>query len=212
MKRYTANYLWYFKPTEVSPVPRACMALNERHTGRSNVVVPRDVEGFVKHFPRLERIWGRLPHWVIKADLARLLYIYFNGNFYFDVDCVIKKGIVINAERFLILFTEKMVEDVNMLGPRECKNPENALRVANYAFGTNVLRHPFLNEVIMECIDRLESLVGTPGNRLTQQDILWVCGPDVMTTIYHRSGGRYTDVFLLDTTVLAHLCQGSWRE
>lgn len=212
MKRYTANYLWNFKPSETRSIPRTCIDLNERFTGPSNVVTPRDVEGLVGRFSKLEKMWDRIPHWVIKADLARLLYVYFNGGFYFDVDCVIRKGISIEPERFLILFTEKVLDDVNQLGPRECKNPENALRIANYAFGTNVLRHPFLNEAIMECIDRLESLIQNPGTRLTQQDILWVCGPDVMTTVYHRSRKEYPNLFLLDNTVLAHLCHGSWRE
>lgn len=212
MKRFTANYMWNFKPSEEQSVPRVCMLHNERFTGRSNVVYPAEIDALVCHFQDLEPLWRRIPHWIIKADLGRLLYIYFNGNFYFDVDCAIRKGLSIKAERFLILFTEMILKDVNQLGPRECKNPENALRIANYAFGTNVLRHPFLKDVILECINRLGLLLDSANTHLSHQDILWVCGPDVITTVFHQSKSRYPDLILMDTTVLAHLCHGSWRE
>lgn len=212
MKKYTANYLWNFKPAEANKIPMECIGHNERFTGQYNIVTPDEIEPLVKYYPDMGKIWDKIPHWIIKADLGRLLYIYFNGNFYFDVDCAIRKSIKINAEKFLMLFTECILGDVNQLGPRECKNPENVLRVANYAFGTNVIRHPFLNEVILECIDRLAFLISLAKTHLTQQDILWVCGPDVITTVFHQSRVRYPDLILMDTTCLAHLCHGSWRD
>ena len=212
MNRFTANYLWDFKPPGDGQIPTEFITLNERFVRNSNIVRPGDIESLICHYPDLEKLWDRIPHWVIKTDLGRLLYIYFNGNLYFDVDCVIRKKISIRAQQFFILFTEMIVSDVSKLGPRECKNPENVLRVANYAFGTNVIRHPFLNEVILECIDRLAFLISLAQTHLTQQDILWVCGPDVITTVFHQSRGRYPDLILMDTTCLAHLCHGSWRD
>ncbi len=212
MNRFTANYLWDFKPPGDGQIPAEFIALNERFVRSSNIVSPGDIESLICHYPELEKLWNRIPHWVIKTDLGRLLYIYFNGNFYFDVDCVIRKKISIGARQFFILFTEMIVSDVSQLGPRECKNPENVLRVANYAFGTNVIRHPFLNEVILECIDRLAFLIGLAQPHFTQQDTLWVCGPDVITTVFHQSRGRYPDLILMDATCLAHLCHGSWRD
>ncbi len=211
MNRFTANYLWDFKPPGGGQIPAEFIKLNERFVRNSNIVSPGDIESLISHYPDLERLWSRIPHWVIKTDLGRLLYIYFNGNFYFDVDCVIRKKISIRARRFFILFTEMIVSDVSKLGPRECKNPENVLRVANYAFGTNVIRHPFLNEVILECIDRLDFLIREGRAALTHQDILWVCGPDVITSIYHEAKSRYPDLVLLDTSFIGHLANGSWR-
>ena len=207
-----ANYMWNFKPAENSPIPTSCIDHNKTFFPETNVVSVADIERLAKSFPDLENLWDRIPHWIIKADIGRLLYIYFHGNFYFDVDCRIRKKIPLDSERCMILFTEMILKDVNRLGPRECKNPENVLRVANYAFGTNVIKHPFLHEVIMECIKRLAFLIESGPSKLEQLDILWVCGPDVITTVYHRSKNLYPDLILLDMSYLSHLCHGSWRD
>lgn len=207
-----ANYMWNFKPAENSPIPTSCIDHNKTFFPEMNVVSVTDIERLAKSFPDLENLWDRIPHWIIKADIGRLLYIYFHGNFYFDVDCRIRKKIPLDSERYMILFTEMILKNVNRLGPRECKNPENVLRVANYAFGTNVIRHPFLHEVILECIKRLAFLIESGPSKLQQLDILWVCGPDVITTVYHRSKSHYPDLILLDMSYLSHLCHGSWRD
>jgi len=212
MNDYTANYMWNFKPGEKAPIPTACIDNNRNFFSKTNIVSTADIELLAKHYPDLDQLWDRIPHWIIKADLGRLLHIYFHGNFYFDVDCKIRKNIPVDSVGFLVLFTETILKNVNKLGPRECKNPENVLRVANYAFGTNVIRHPFLNEVILECIKRLGVLIDLNSTELSQEDILWVCGPDVITTVYHKSRSSYSDLILLDTSYLSHLCHGSWRE
>jgi len=152
-----------------------------------------------------------IPNCVSKSVSGGLVYIYFHANFYFDIDCRIRKNIPLKSGNFLVLFTEMIVKDVNRLGPRECKNPENVLRIANYAFGTNVVRHPFLDEVILECIERLAFFIDSDPSELHQTDILWVCGPDVITSLYHKSKRLYPDIVLLDTSYLSHLCHGSWR-
>ena len=212
MNNATANYMWAFKPGEQIPIPMTCIDNNKNFFDTTNIVAPADIHLLTKHYPDLDQLWNKIPHWIIKADLGRLLYIYFYGNFYFDVDCKIIKNIPVHSASFMILFTEIILKNVNRLGPRECKNPENVLRVANYAFGTNVIKHPFLNEVILECISRLESLVNAKLSKLSQQDILWVCGPDVITTIYHKFKDAHPDLILLDTSYLSHLCHGSWRD
>lgn len=203
--------MWSFNPAEKLPTPSDCIFSNKVFFKNSAILTPENIEPLIRHFPDLIKLWQIIPHWIIKADLGRLIYIYFRGNFYFDVDCKINKTIPINSESFLVLFTETVLSDVRQLGPRECKNPENALRIANYAFGTNVLQHPFLLEVILECINRLHQLMNSGVTKLYQHDILWVCGPDVMTTIYHKSKSMYPDLMLLDTSYLSHLCRGSWR-
>jgi mannosyltransferase OCH1-like enzyme len=176
-------------------------------------------------------LWAKIPqqHWVVKADLGRLLYIYKHGGFYLDMDCVIttnpfhqaKSGINPKTDR-MILFTEFTVA-IEALGPRECKNPRNALRIANYAFATNYKRHPFLEQCIRECMRRLEVLFQSNLDKWAETDILWVCGPDVITTIYHAQFGADgtgcgadadvdTSVRLMDRGWLRHLGYGSWRD
>lgn len=155
--------------------------------------------------------WDDIPHPVIKSDLGRLLHIYFTGGFYFDTDCRINKPLNLKKEDKLVLFTEKLLTNVSFLGPRECKSPERVLRIANFAFGCTVTRHEFLKEVIEECIVRLETVFSESRTQLTDEDILWCCGPDVITSIYHTSHKKYDDISLLDTTYLNHLALGSWR-
>jgi hypothetical protein len=116
---------------------------------------------------------------------------------YIDSDCVIRKHIPTSP---VVLFTEKTVP-LYQLGPREKKY---SVRVANYAFASEP-QHPFLKEVILECIRRLTLL-----KSIMHSDILWVCGPDVITTVYHET--LHKDIALLDSTYLNHLMMGSWRE
>ena len=126
MNVYTANYMWNFKPEETAPMPTACIDNNNKNFfSLTNVLSPADVELLASHYPELEKLWCSIPHWIIKADLWRLLYIYFHGGFYFDVDCKIRKNIATDSDSFLILFTETILKDVKKLGARECKNPEN---------------------------------------------------------------------------------------
>jgi len=160
---------------------------------------------------KLLSFWGDIPHPVIKGDLGRLLHVYFTGGFYFDTDCRINKPLKLETKDKLILFTEKVVNNVSVLGPRECKSPERVLRVANFAFGCTVTHHKFLKEVIDECIKRLETVISDSITTLTDEDILWCCGPDVITTIYHTSYQKYNDILLLDDTYLKHFAYGSWR-
>ena len=53
----------------------------------------------------------------------------------------------------LFLFTESIV-NVKDLGPRECKNPENSVRIANYAFYSKTIKNKFLEICLKECIKR----------------------------------------------------------
>jgi hypothetical protein len=110
----------------------------------------------------------------------------------------------------MVVFTEHVCKSVNELGPRECKHPDNVVRIANFCFGSSTVQHPFLKEVIEECIRRLTQILFEKNTKLSQRDVLWMCGPDVITTIYHRSKHKY-DITLYDTTYLQHKCYGSWR-
>jgi mannosyltransferase OCH1-like enzyme len=205
-----ANYMWRMRPNERKPLPRECIERNLTLMPKHYIIHPEEINSLAKETPVLKDLWDKIPHWIIKADLGRLLYIYNRGGFYLDVDCLLRKKLDTVHANKMVLFTEMIVGSVDALGPRECKNPENVLRVANYAFGTTVVKHPFLKEVIDECIARLTWLIHTNVPPL-DSDILWVCGPDVITTVYHRSHKKYTDILLLDQSYLSHLCYGSWR-
>ena len=203
------NYMWNMRPGEQKPIPRDCIEYNVSKIPKYYIVHPEEINILVKSTPDLYDLWNSIPHWIIKADLGRLLYIYNHGGFYFDVDCVLQKRLdSVNTEK-MILFTETILNSVELLGARECKNPENVLRVANYAFGTNTKHHPFLKKVIDECCARLSWLINS-NTKPTDKDILWVCGPDVITTVYHKHH-KHFDVLLLDQSYIRHLAAGTWR-
>jgi len=207
--------MWNFKPNEKQPEPPIDTINHNTLFFKNNIIVRPPAINLDHHDPlfvEIKSLWNLIPHWVIKADLGRLMHIYLNGNLYLDVDCYIIKNILNknnDDDGKAILFTEKIANNVNCLGPRECKNPENVLRVANYAFGSNVKQHPFFRTVIEECLVRLKKLIFN-FNKITQEDILWVCGPDVITSVYHKYSNK-NEIHLFDNTYLKHYCLGSWR-
>lgn len=203
------NYMWNFKPNEKLPFPQDVIQHNKNFINGHTIITPANIYNLIHNdtFPELEQLYSQIPHWVVKADLVRLLLVYFNGGFYCDADCFIQKKW--NTESSMVLFTEHICKSVNQLGPRESKNPDNVVRIANFCFGATTLQHPFLKKVIEECIRRLKQII-SEKNKLTHQDILWTCGPDVITTVYHTHKHLY-DVCLYDTTFLHHKCYGSWR-
>ena len=209
-------YMWKFKPNEKNQIPKNVVENNLNFVKNFKVITPGIIERLIETndvFPDLTELYKIIPNWVIKADLGRLLIIYFNSGIYSDADCFIKKQLNShNSQDNVILFTEAICKSVDELGQRECKNPENVLRVANFCFGCKTIKHPFLKEVINECLHRLKQLLLIEKKTyLNHHDILWVCGPDVITSVYHNSKHKYNDIFLYDNTFLNHKCYGSWR-
>jgi mannosyltransferase OCH1-like enzyme len=223
MNHHSVIYMWHFKPLERNSIPMDCIHKNKCYIPEYRIVTPRDIIPVLSSFDGLTELWNKIPekYWVVRADLGRLLYIYQNGGFYLDVDCVIQENpfqsINPNKDR-MILFTEFTVS-VDALGPRECKNPRNGLRISNYAFASNYKRHPFLEKCIRECMRRLTVLFDENVEKWAETDILWVCGPDVITTMYHaqfKDDGSQADVDtsirLMERSCLNHLAYGSWRD
>jgi mannosyltransferase OCH1-like enzyme len=209
------SYMWNFKPNETKMFPKDVTYNNLKYIKNFRIATPPVLEKYLVNddFPNLVELFNKIPHWVIKADLGRLLIIYFIGGMYADVDCFINKNLNAHQEKDnVFLFVEKKCNSVNELGSRECKNPENVLRIANFSFASKTVKHPFFKEVIEECIRRLNQLFNIKNvKNISQNDILWVCGPDVITTVYHASKHKYDDIFLYDTSYLTHKCYGSWR-
>lgn len=159
----------------------------------------------------IQSLWDNIPHWVIKTDIARLVYIYLHGGVYLDSDCLVLRDFSYVLEtKDVVVFVEHVVP-ISNLGPLEDKSPEHSVRIANYAFAAKDRYHPFLKGCIDECFRRLRMFLDK-GVDPSQQDILWMCGPDVITTQYHSYKKVAKDVVLLDRSFLKHFSTGSWRD
>ena len=206
-----ANYIWVSRGADSTTAPpEACINRNRLFLSSTNIINATELEDLAMSTPVLCDMWAEIPRWIVKVDIGRVLYIYAHGGFYFDVDCLVKKPLQPLPTEKMVLFTERVLSSVADLGPRECKTPESVLRIANYAFGTTTVNHPFMKQVLDECIRRL-SLLMCEASDFSDADILWVCGPDVITTVYHRAPKDSSDILLLDTTHVDHLCAGTWR-
>jgi len=194
-------YLWNMNPNETRLPNEKVFQHNAHYLPNYKVMGPKDIEPLLALFPDIQSQWDTIPHWVIKADIGRLLYIYENGGTYLDCDCIIQQPLP--KEPWVCI--EKIVP-VHTLGPKESKNPLHSVRIANYAFAFPK-HHPLLKDALNECATRLPFI-----DNASPANILWVCGPDVMTTVYHRlSADQKKNISLLNTTFIKHLAIGSWR-
>jgi len=204
--------MWNFKPDEKNDFSKNVIFNNQKFIPNHKTIGPKDIESLLKldTFPDLLELYNLIPNWVIKADLGRLLYIYYYGGLYCDIDCFITKSFP-EVSSNIILFIEHIV-DIRLLGDRECKNPDNKVRIANFLFGSKITHHHFLKECIEECIKRMKQLfLLEKKKKLSHTDILWVCGPDVITTIYHKQKSNYNDLSLYNNQFFSHKSFGSWR-
>ena len=191
-------YMWNMTPNETRLPNEKVFQHNAKYVPDYKLIGPKEIEPLLPLFPDIQKQWDTIPHWVIQADIARLLYIYAYGGIYLDCDCLVEQPLP--KEPWVCV--EKIVP-VHALGPKESKHPSHAMRIANYAFGFPK-HHPLLKEALEECAWRL------PQADATAENILWVCGPDVITTVYHRHEEK-KNIALLNHKYIKHLAVGSWR-
>tara|TARA_B100000287_G_scaffold23007_1_gene22530 strand:+ start:211 stop:882 length:672 start_codon:yes stop_codon:yes gene_type:complete len=212
-EKVPAVYMWNMKPGETAPIPLKNIYKNERFFNTS-IVGPKEIDQLVIKIknPLLKDLWKKIPWWIVKADLGRLLYVYLNGGFYFDADCLVKKNFLSCIEKNTVLFVEKRLRSTNKLGPREKKTSDRLLRIANYAFGSGVKKSPFLKKVIDECLLRVSLFLKDSPKNISEKDVVWLCGPDVITSVYHDFKHLFPDLILLEKNNLNHQSFGGWRE
>lgn len=211
--------MWNFKPNEKNKLPSELIQHNKKYIDRFDIYNPEKLNIMLEEecafdiFPNLKEVIPLIPHWIILADLGRLLIVYFKGGFYCDIDCFIKRLIPFSTSKTCV-FEEKIVPDLNFLGERERKDHDKyRQRIANYFFGSTIIRDEFFKLTIEECIKRLHRILNEQkekeGNTVSNHDVLWCCGPDVITSIYHENDKR--NIELYDQSFLHHVCSSSWR-
>lgn len=222
-QKATINYMWNFKPNERKPFPNHVLIHNKQFYDDAKIINPKDIEELLdlNDFEDLKELYNLLPNWVSKADLGRLLYIYYHGGIYIDADCFMHRQIDLNSNNALV-FVEKKVKSLDMVSSDESKsNPDNVVRMANFCFGSIIKKHPLFKEAVLECLRRIKFRYVEKGNNhltnnnydektLRQKEILWVCGPDVITCVYHKVKQNCDDILSLSSDYLQHNIAHSW--
>ena len=206
-------YLWDFKPNETNnflKFNQKVVEHNQKFIPNYTLISPNDTDKILESFPEMKDLYLKINDWIVQTDLIRLLVIYLNGGMYCDIDCFLKRKIP--QDKNVVLFVESICPNVDTLGPRESKHPENRVRIANYCFVSKNKKHAFFKDVIDECVKRLKQLfLVEKVTKMSYHDILWCCGPDVITSVYHRVKKKYPDIFLSNGSHLEHRNYGSWK-
>ena len=178
-------------------------------------------------------VWPQLPP-VARSDMGRYALLYMHGGLYLDLDAEISPTGAVAVARAhqaheVLLFTEKVAK-IKDLGTRERERPHRQ-RIAQYAL-LAPRGAPFFRAVLIESFRRLATLLGetlrNDGDnlgasnlsrfkplalRLTDKDVLWATGPDVVTAVALDS--IWSDVTVVgtseSTSMVAHQERGSWR-
>ncbi len=168
--------------------------------------------------PEYIEAYNAFYHNVQKADFLRLALVYLYGGFYMDLDMLSLKPLDELRKYNLVLGEEKIVCQAE----QEALNLRYRLRIANYMFG-GIPKHPFLRRIMDEMAERATIILKS------QQEILDITGPGLLTDTYWDNYGMYPDITLLRNTdkrcrqpyhneischfgdYAAHLHAGTWR-
>ena len=163
------------------------------------------------YFPEYYNVFSSISKGVAKADIARLIYLYVYGGFYFDTDYKLIKEI-----------PDWMLEKKQLL--MESRNSADEYKLGNAVLGS-APNGAFYKDFI-ECIFKKEELLHLHENRVE-----WVTGPEALTEFYIKNKDKYKDDVTIipreyfnppilkhglqikktKNTIGVHYCWGSWR-
>lgn len=171
-----------------------------------------------KYLPQYTNAYQSFQYNVQKADFLRIALVFIFGGFYMDLDIICLKPLDSLREFQLVLGEEKTVSEAE----QQALKLKNRLRIANYMFG-GVGGHPFWL-LLMKRMAALSAQVIS-----SQQDLLDITGPGLVTDMYHDSIELCPDIQLIRNTTRrclqpsheeischfgdygAHLHAGTWR-
>lgn len=154
-----------------------------------NITLWDEVSGgqFLKDsLPAYMPAYMSFTHNVQRADFLRLALVYVLGGFYMDMDMYPLQTLDKLLRKSLVLAEEMTVNQET----QKSLKLKYRVRVANYMFGGKA-GHPFLRRV-MDAMAERSSLKVT-----SQQEILDVTGPGLLTDTYWDNTEEYPDITLL---------------
>lgn len=161
-------------------------------------------------FPQYLSSFRSIKRGVVKADIARCMFLFVYGGFYFDTDY-----------KLLHPIDERMLSHSCVLPLSRNSGSQFRLGTAvlgsepNHPFWTDFVEHVFLNDQLSD---------------LAEANVEKTTGPEGLTNFYLERRDLYNDIFLPPrevfhppithlgfafqmgaATIGAHLCWGSWR-
>ena len=141
------------------------------------------------------------PHNIQKADFLRLALVYALGGFYLDLDMLPLRPLDNLTDCSLVLAEEKTIGETE----QRTLNLKYRTRIANYMFG-GAKGHPFLRHVMNVMAQR------APLTITSQQEILDITGPGLLTDTYWDNVSLYPDITLLRSEGKYHEFPNGHRE
>ena len=211
--------LWgWKKEDEILPPPHITLNRSRQIYKNVSVIGPDypELETWLSdpEFPDLKQTFDSVRanyHWVVATDLVRLVALYNLGGLYLDLDCFIDPDLPDHLDCDTCVFRECVLSDVRQLGRRECKDPCRRVRIANFAIYSRHKKSEFLRACIVLALQRLNYLLFSEKLlKLSREDILWACGPDLVTSVYHERTSQHGPVSLLPAQLVGHVSAQSW--
>jgi len=173
-----------------------------------------------QHFPDYSAQYEAISRGVMKADIARLVYMYAFGGFYMDTDYKLLKPFTNSLLAKSCIFG---VEAGNISIIQGTYSFDKDFKFGNAFFGASQ-GHPFFKAMIEHIFHRL------PSSSMTDIELMSISGPHGLTAFFKDNYRSFPGIHFEDqmvfyppaqaaglrhvrnrSTVGIHLCWGSWR-
>ncbi len=173
-----------------------------------------------EHFPQHFQAYEQISRGVMKADIARLLYMHAFGGVYMDTDYKLFTGF---DDRFLAASCIFGVERGEFETVGQEPTISNDVKLGN-AFFAAQRGHPFFSAMINGIFEK------APFVDLSDWELMTTSGPQGLSKFFLANLSIYRDIeirsqsvffpdsrftglsnHINDDTIGAHLCWGSWR-
>lgn len=168
-----------------------------------------------------EDVWNmineKIDRKVVLADISRYYLMWKEGGFYLDMDVRVNQNLydivktsIQNNEK-MILFTEHDACNPSYMGKRE--NKLHTRRIYNCMFWSKE-GQSFWKKCIDLTVERCRQVLAENVD-ITDDDVIWMSGPDVITTIYNEQYSSDKSIRVYNgqdsRTILTHMNGGTWR-
>jgi hypothetical protein len=173
-----------------------------------------------QNFPQYAAQYEAISRGVMKADIARLVYMYAFGGFYMDTDYKLLKPF---SDKLLAQDCIFGVEAGKIFTNDDTYSFDKDFKFGNAFFGA-ARGHPFFEAMIDDIFQRL------PSESISDFKLMSISGPHGLTDFFKKNHKRFPGIHFEDqmvfyppaqaaglshvrdkSTIGIHLCWGSWR-